>query len=101
MIQLSAQAQVPGPAPASSPIAGLFPLVFIFFLFYFLLIRPQQKKAKEHDQLLKGLKKGDKVAAAGGIVARILEVREGEVDLETAQNQKLTVLRGSIQSVMK
>ena len=92
---------VPAAAAQPHPLAGMFPLVFIFVLFYFLMIRPQQKKVKEHQELLKKLKKGDKIVAAGGIVGHILEVREHEVEMEISSNSRMTVLRSSIQSVLQ
>lgn len=56
--------------------ASLMPFILIFVVFYFLLIRPQQKKQKEHQKMLEGLKKGDAVITAGGILGRIIEVKE-------------------------
>jgi len=61
-----------------NPIAALMPLILMFVIFYFLLIRPQQKKAKQHKELLANLKKGDKILTGGGMYGRIVEV-DGEV----------------------
>jgi preprotein translocase subunit YajC len=60
-----------GMRPAGSGFASFIPLILIFVVFYFLLIRPQQKKAKEHQIFLSGLKKGDEVVTSGGIHGRI------------------------------
>ena len=60
-------------------LATFFPFILIFVVFYFLLIRPQQKKAKEHKRMLEALKKGDAVLTAGGMYGRILEIREDDI----------------------
>lgn len=79
------------------------PLVLIFAVFYFLLIRPQQTKMKEHRAMLSELKRGDKVITAGGIVAEIKKVTEGsdEIEAEIAPNVRVTLVRGTISSVIK
>jgi preprotein translocase subunit YajC len=79
------------------------PLVLIFAVFYFLLIRPQQKKQKEHRALLGALKRGDRVLTAGGIIGQITRVKEGvdEVEVEIAPNVRVSVLRQTIGDVFK
>jgi len=81
----------------------LLPLILIFVVFYFLLIRPQQKKMKEHREMLGQLKRGDRVVTAGGIVATITKVKDGsdELEAEIAPNVKVTVVRGTIGSVLR
>jgi preprotein translocase subunit YajC len=81
----------------------LLPLVLIFVVFYFLLIRPQQKKMKDHREMLGQLKRGDRVVTAGGIVATITKVKDGsdEIEAEIAPNVKVTVVRGTIGSVLR
>lgn len=81
----------------------LLPLILIFVVFYFLLIRPQQKKMKEHREMLGQLKRGDRVVTAGGIVATITKVKEGsdEIEAEISPNVKVTVVRGTIGSVLR
>jgi preprotein translocase subunit YajC len=81
----------------------LLPLVLIFVVFYFLLIRPQQKKMKDHREMLGQLKRGDRVVTAGGIVATITKVKDGsdELEAEIAPNVKVTVVRGTIGSVLR
>jgi preprotein translocase subunit YajC len=87
--------------------AGMFlqlaPLLMIFAVFYFLLIRPQQKKQKEHREMLGQLKRGDRVITGGGIIGRVSTVKEGvdEVEVEIAPNVKINVLRGTITDVLK
>ncbi len=74
-------------------ILSLLPLVLIFGVFYFLLIRPQQKKAKEHQQLLSDLKKGDLVVTSGGIQGKITGLTDRVVTLEVAENVRIKVSR--------
>ncbi len=79
------------------------PLVLIFVVFYFLLIRPQQQRQKELKRALGELKRGDRVVTAGGIVATVQKVREGsnEIELEIAPNVRVTALRETISTVLK
>ena len=79
------------------------PLVLIFVVFYFLLIRPQQTKAKEMKTMLGALRRGDKVVTGGGIMGVVQKVREGsdDIEVEIAPNVRVTVLRDTIASVMK
>ena len=84
---------VPGGA---SGIASFVPLILIFVVFYFLLIRPQQRKAKEHQQFLGSLKKGERVVTNGGIHGRITGLTDTIVTMEIAENIKIKVNRASI-----
>jgi preprotein translocase subunit YajC len=90
-------------AGAGAMVMQLAPLILIFVVFYFLLIRPQQKKMKEHRAMLTELKRGDKVITAGGIVAEIKLVTEGkdEIEAEIAPNVRVKLVRGTIASVIK
>ena len=75
---------------------GLIPLLILFVIFYFLLIRPQQKKVKEHKQLVESLKKGDEVTTYGGLVGKIRELDENFIDLEIAPNVIVKVERQNV-----
>ena len=90
-------------AGAGAMVMQLLPLLLIFVVFYFLLIRPQQKKMKDHRAMLTSLKRGDRVITAGGIVAEIKQVKENsdEVDVEIAPNVRVTVVRGTISTVIR
>ena len=77
----------------------LLPMVLIFAVFYLLLIRPQQKKAKEHRQMLENLKKGDTVITQGGIYGKISSIEDQIVYLEIAKDVKVKVVRGNIAAV--
>jgi preprotein translocase subunit YajC len=81
----------------------LLPLILIFGVFYFLLIRPQQKKQREHRDLLQKLKRGDRVLTAGGIIGQVTRVKDGvdEVEVEIAPNVRVNVLRETISSTFK
>jgi len=79
------------------------PLVLIFGVFYFMLIRPQQQRAKEMKKALSAIKRGDRVVTAGGILATVQKTRDGsdEVEVEIAPNVRVVVLRDTITSVIK
>jgi preprotein translocase subunit YajC len=84
--------------------AGQFlPIVLIFGVFYFLLIRPQQQRQKEMKASLAALKRGDRVVTGGGIVGTVQLVRDGtnEIDVEIAPNVRVSVVRETINSVIK
>ncbi|MDD5225432.1 MAG: preprotein translocase subunit YajC [bacterium] len=85
-----------GQAKPGADWGGLVMLAAIFAIFYFLLIRPQQKRTKEHQELLKSLKRGDDVITTGGIFGRIAEIDEGTVMLEVAEKVKIKVARDQI-----
>jgi preprotein translocase subunit YajC len=86
----------------SSGIGQFIPLILIFVIFYFFLIRPQQKKVKEHKAMVDGLKKGDKVVTSGGITGIITRVIDNDkVEVEITDNVIVEVVRGTgIQSLM-
>lgn len=79
--------------------AAFVPLIIMFVIFYFLLIRPQQKRAKEHRQMLDDLKKGDRVITTGGIYGNITSLDDTTVTLEIADQVKVKVVRGNIVSI--
>ncbi len=89
-------------APGGDFITSLVPLVLIFVIFYFLLIRPQQKRAKEHKALVDGLRRGDQIVTAGGIVAKVTKVKEGdeEIEVEIATDVKVKLFRSTVTTVL-
>jgi preprotein translocase subunit YajC len=89
-----AWAQAPQQQP--DPFMSLLPLILIFVVFYFLLIRPQMKRAKEHRKMVEALKKGDEAVTNGGLAGRISEVGENFVELEIAKNIHVRVERPAI-----
>lgn len=79
----------------------LVPLVLIFAVFYFLLIRPQQKRAKMHREMLGNIRRGDKIVTGGGILGKVIKVRDNdELDVEIAEGVKIRVQRGGVSGVM-
>ncbi|WP_323036072.1 preprotein translocase subunit YajC [Pararhodobacter sp.] len=86
---------------AASLASSLIPFVLIFGIMWFLLIRPQQKKAKEHRAMIENLRRGDQVITAGGIIGKVAKVKDdGEVDLEIAEGVKIRVVRSTITTVL-
>ena len=83
-------------------IAQFIPLILIFVIFYFFLIRPQQRKAKEHKKMVEELKRGDKVITTGGIIGTVDRIIDNEkIEVQIADNIKVEVLRSSgIQSLI-
>ena len=82
-------------------LGGLLPLVLIFVVFYFLLIRPQQKKAKAHREVLATLRRGDRVVTNGGLIGTITRVpNDNELIIEVAEGVKVRVMRGMIAESM-
>jgi preprotein translocase subunit YajC len=90
-----------GGGGGQSAIMNLVPLVFMFGIFYFLLIRPQQKKAKEHRALIDTLKKGDLVVTAAGIHGKVTSVDENIITLEIAPGINIKIGKGFIASLNK
>lgn len=86
-------------APAAGGDAGLMsflPIILMFVLLYFLMIRPQMKRAKEQKAMVDALQKGDEVVAAGGMVGKIVEINEHYATLEVAPNTEIKVQRASV-----
>ena len=81
--------------------AQFIPLILIFAIMYFLLIRPQQKKMKEHQAMVEALRRGDRVLTQGGIVGKVVKVKEGnEIDVEIAEGVKVSVIKSTIAQVL-
>ncbi len=78
----------------------LFQMMAIFGIFYFLLLRPQAKERKRHDEMLTSIKKGDEIVTNGGIIGKIVHVEEKRITIKTGDNTRLTVDRTRIASVL-
>ena len=87
------------PGGPGAIITSFMPLIVIFIIFYFLLIRPQAKKAKEHKKMLDNLKKGDKVITQGGVFGVIDSLDTNTVTLKVAENTKMKFSRSAITSI--
>ena len=79
---------------------SFLPLVLVFVIFYFLLIRPQQKKAKDHQEMVKKLKKNDEVMTSGGIYGKVVALADNVVTLEVAPNVRIRVHRPQVSEVV-
>jgi preprotein translocase subunit YajC len=87
-------------AGGDSGFMGLLPIILMFVLLYFLMIRPQMKRSKEQKQMIEALQKGDEVVTAGGVVGRISEMGDAYLTLEVAPNTALTVQRAAVQTLL-
>ena len=86
---------------SGSGFAQFVPLILIFVIFYFFLIRPQQKKVKEHKSMVMSLKRGDEVITSGGIVGKIEKVHEDDkVDLLISEGVTVTVIKSTVQNLL-
>ena len=103
MFATPAYAQTAAGAPAGGGLEAMLlqiaPLVGLFVLFYFLLIRPQQKRMKQHQEMLSALKRNDVVVLASGVVGKIVRVEDAEVGVEIAQGVTVKVVKSMITSV--
>ncbi len=91
----------PGGSGGQGSMLSFLPIILIFVIFYFLLIRPQQKRAKEHRNLLSNLKVGEYVLTSGGIYGRVTGMRENVITVEISDKVRVKVNRGHIAAVVK
>jgi len=89
------------PTPPVSPIVNLIPMVLIFVIFYFMLIRPQKNKEKEHEKLLKNLNKNDEIVTTGGIHGTIINVKDKTLVLRVDENVKIEIEKNCVSYVKK
>ncbi|WP_448206523.1 preprotein translocase subunit YajC [Azospirillum sp. sgz302134] len=102
MFVSTAYAQTAAPAAGGGDmIVQFLPLILIFVVFYFLLIRPQQKKMKEHKAMLESIRRGDRVVTGGGIIGTVIKVGpEDEVTVEIADNVRVRCVRSTVNLVL-
>ncbi len=83
-------------------IAQFLPLILIFAIMYFLLIRPQQKKMKEHQAMVEAVRRGDQVVTQGGLIGKVSKVKEGdnEIEVEIAEGVKVRVVKSTVAQVL-
>ena len=96
----TAYAQAGAPASQGDTLMGLLPIVLMFVILYFLMIRPQMKKAKEHKAMIDALAKGDEVAVAGGLLGRIDDIGESVISVELAPGLTVKVQKHAIAAVL-
>ena len=90
-----------GPGAAGpGPLVTILPFILIFVIMYFMVIRPQQKKAKEHQEMLNKLKRNDEVMTSGGIYGKVIDLKETVVTIEVAPNVRVRVHRPQISAVL-
>ena len=99
MLITPAYAQAAGGAGA---VVQFLPLILIFLIMYFLMIRPQQKKMKEHRAMVEALRRGDQVVTQGGIIGKVTRVKDGEseIEVEIADGVKVRVVRSTVTQVL-
>lgn len=102
---LAAPLQAPAPAPGGGSVLPqlLFQFGLIFVIFYFLMIRPQQKQRKNHEKALKAVKRGDRVVTAGGVIGEVIHVKDSMVDGKTAQlmEDEVTIKSGETRLIIE
>ena len=100
MLISDAFAQTAGAASAGSGVGVIVQLLLIFLVFYFILIRPQQKKIREHEAMLMAIKKGDKIITGGGIKAVVEKVNGDTLDVKIADGITVTVYRATVRELI-
>jgi len=99
MFSSPAFAQTAAASGSAAAFMQFVPLVAIFVIFYFLMIRPQQRRAKAHRAMLDAVKKGDEVVTGGGLIGRVTRVQDTELEIEVAPTVKLRVVKGTLTEV--
>ena len=101
MFATPAFAQAAGGAGGAGGLVGFVPIILIFAIMYFLMIRPQQKKVKEHRAMIEALRRGDRVVTQGGLIGKVVKVKDdGELEVEIADGVKVRVIQSTIATVM-
>ena len=86
---------------AAGALTSFIPLILIFAIMYFLLIRPQQKKLKDHKKMVEALRRGDQIVTQGGLIGKVVKVKDGdEIEVEIAEGVKVRVVRATIAQVI-
>ena len=100
MLISNAYAQAAGAADPTGGLMGLLPLILMFVVLWFLMIRPQMKRQKEHKAMLDKLSKGDEVLTNGGIAGTVAEIGDNFITVEVAENVRIRVQKGAIGNVL-
>ena len=96
-----AWAQNTGPAAGPNPLVNLMPIALMFIILYFLMIRPQQKRAREHETMVQNLKRGDDIVTNGGLHGRIQALADKILTIEIAPNVRVRLDRDQVASVLR
>jgi preprotein translocase subunit YajC len=100
MLMMMQSAPAAGSGGAAGLIMGIAPWLLIFVIFYFLMIRPQQQRVKQHQAEIAAVKKGDEVITGGGIRGKVTKVTDDEAEVEIAQGVKIRVVKSTITAVL-
>ena len=100
MLMMMQAAPAGQPSGSTAALFQFFPLVLIFVIFYFLVMRPQSQRAKQHQASISAVKKGDEVVTGGGIRGRVTKVTDEEAEVEIAQGVKIRVVKSTISQVL-
>jgi len=98
LIQQANATEVAAPGQPG-PVSGLFPIILIFMIFYFFVIRPQHKKIKEHQNMVKAIKKGDVIVTSGGIYGKVQKVNDETLEVEIAKSVVIQVAKATVSNV--
>ena len=100
MLMMMQAAPAGQPSGATAAFIQFFPFIAIFVIFYFLMIRPQQQRVKQHQASINAVKRGDDVITGGGIRGRVTKVTDDEAEVEIAQGVKIRVIKSTISQVL-
>jgi preprotein translocase subunit YajC len=100
MFAAPAYAQAAAPGGAASSLISFAPILLIFAIMYFLMIRPQQKKLKQHKAMVDAVRRGDQVITSGGLIGKVSKVADTEVEVELAPNVKVRVVKSTLSQVV-
>lgn len=100
MFATPAFAQAAATGGTAGTLIGFAPIVLIFAIMYFLMIRPQQKKVREHKAMVDALRRGDQVITQGGLIGKVVKVGDSELEVEIAPNVKVRMLRSTVTQVL-
>ena len=86
--------------PLDGMLTGIVPILLMFVIFYFLLLRPQQQRVKAHREMVSNIRRGDTVVTSGGIIGKVTKVRDdAEIEVEIAENTRVRVIKGTVTEV--
>ena len=100
MINTSLLAAASAPSGTAAFFVNIFPLLLVFIIFWFLMIRPQQKRMREHQAQINAVKKGDRVVTGGGLIGKVTKVTDTEVEVELGPNVRVTAVKSTLTQVV-
>ena len=100
MTNTSLLAAAAAPSGTTAFFLNIFPLLLVFVIFWFLMIRPQQRRMKEHQAQIAAVKKGDRVVTGGGLIGKVIKVTDNEVEVELGQGVRVTAVKSTLTQVV-